>query len=263
MDALATPDHLTFGLLIAAALVAGWIDAVTGGGGILQLPALLLGIPQASPTQALGTNKLSSIWGTGAATVTYLRRFRPDFRTAIPMAVAAFAGALGGAQLARSLPEEVFLPVIVIALIAVWIVTLIRPEMGLQQRLKYEGRRRHYVIAVLAGAGIGLYDGALGPGTGTFLIMALVGFLGYSFLAASVTAKIVNLGTNAAALLVFGLTGNVLWLLGFAMAIANITGAVVGARTALRRGSGFIRVVFLTVVGLLIVRLSWTVFFGG
>lgn len=263
MDPLATPDLLTVGLLIMAALAAGWIDAVTGGGGILQLPALLLGVPQASPTQALGTNKLSSIWGTGAATVTYLRRFRPDFRTALPMAAAAFVGSLTGAQIARSLPEEVFLPIIVVALIAVWIVTLLRPEMGLDQRLKFEGRTRHYVIAVLVGAGIGVYDGALGPGTGTFLIMALVGLLGYSFLAASVTAKIVNLGTNAAALIVFGLTGNVLWLLGFVMAAANVTGAVVGARTALRRGSGFIRAVFLTVVGVLIVRLSWTVFAGG
>jgi len=262
VNALSTPDLVTTVLLISAALVAGWIDAVTGGGGILQLPALLLGIPQATPTQALGTNKLSSIWGTAAATATYLRKFRPDFRTALPMAAAAFLGALVGANIARLLPANVFLPIIVVALSAVWLLTLARPELGIEQRLKFHGRKRHYVIAVAAGAGIGVYDGALGPGTGTFLIMALVGLLGYSFLAASVTAKIVNLGTNAAALIIFGFTGNVLWLLGILMAVANVSGAILGARTALRRGSRFIRAVFLTIVGLLILRLSWTVFFG-
>ncbi|HAN70544.1 MAG TPA: hypothetical protein DCQ36_03010, partial [Actinobacteria bacterium] len=138
-----------------------------------------------------------------------------------------------------------------------WLWTLLRPTMGLEQDLRWSGRRRHYVIAALGGLVIGFYDGLLGPGTGSFLLILLVGVLGYSFLDASATAKVVNLGTNAAALVVFAATGSILWVLGGLMAVGNILGGVIGARTAMRRGSGFVRVVFLVVVGALILRLAW------
>jgi uncharacterized membrane protein YfcA len=254
------PDVIA--LLLLAALAAGWVDAVTGGGGMLQLPALLIALPQQAPVQALGTNKVSSIFGTAAAATTYLRRVRLDLRTAIPMAVAAFAGAAGGAATASIIPVGAFRPIIVVLLAVVWLWTLLTPSMGTVERLRFAGRRRHYVIAVFAGLMIGFYDGILGPGTGSFLLIVLVAGLGYSFLQASATAKIVNIGTNAAALIIFGLTGSVLWLLGFAMAAANVAGAVVGARMAVRRGSGFVRIVFLVVVGLLILRLGVDVFTG-
>jgi uncharacterized membrane protein YfcA len=171
-------------------------------------------------------------------------------------------GAAAGAATASVIPVAAFRPIIVGLLAIVWLWTLLTPAMGAVEQLRFAGKRRHYVIAVLAGLAIGFYDGILGPGTGSFLLIVLVAGLGYSFLQASATAKIVNLGTNAAALIVFGFTGSVLWLLGVSMAVANVAGAVIGARTAVRRGSGFVRIVFLVVVGLLILRLGFDVFAG-
>jgi uncharacterized membrane protein YfcA len=254
---MALPDPGVLVALCVAAAMAGWVDAVSGGGGLLQLPALLVALPEVAPVQALATNKVSSIMGTTAATATYARKAPPDVRTALPMAVAAFAGAALGALVASSLPADLFRPLIVALLVAVWLWTLLSPQMGQTQELRWHGRRRHYVVATLAGLSIGFYDGILGPGTGSFLLIVLVAGLGYSFLNASSTAKVVNLGTNLAAVIVFGLTGSVLWVLGLAMGVCNVAGAVVGARMAIRRGSGFVRIVFLTVVGVLILRLAW------
>lgn len=239
--------------LALAALLAGWVDAVAGGGGLLQVPALLLGLPGPG-VQALGTNKVASVFGTSAATATYLRKVRPDLRAALPMAALAFVGSLGGASIASLLPEQIFRPVIIVLLIAAWVWVAVSPAMGAQDRLRFAGRR-HVVIAGAAGLVIGFYDGLLGPGTGSFLLIVLVGLLGYSFLSASVTAKIVNLGTNIAAIIVFGIGGYIWWQVGLVMAVFNVIGAVVGARMALRRGSGFVRIVFLVIVALLIVRL--------
>lgn len=257
MDPLVLPDATTLILLGIAALAAGWIDAVAGGGGLLQLPALLLGLPDATPVQALATNKASSIAGTTAATVTYSRRARPDVRTALPMLIAAIAGSGLGAATASRIPGEMFRPVIVLLLVAAWVWTLLSPSMGLADRLRWAHSRRHYAVAAGSGAVIGFYDGLLGPGTGSFLLIVLVGVLGYSFLRASATAKVVNLGTNAAALVVFVWTGSVLWALAAVMACCNAMGAIVGARMAIRRGSEFVRIVFLAVVAVLILRLVW------
>jgi uncharacterized membrane protein YfcA len=142
-------------------------------------------------------------------------------------------------------------------LAGVWLWTLVNPAMGQDQDLRWHGRRRHYAVATLAGLAIGFYDGMIGPGTGSFLLIVLVAGLGYSFLNGSSTAKVVNLGTNAAALIVFGLTGSVMWALGLLMGACNVAGAVIGARMAIRRGSSFVRLVFLAVVGILILRLGW------
>ncbi len=257
MNALALPDTGTLVLLVVVAFAAGWVDAVAGGGGLLQLPALLLAVPEAAPVQALATNKASSIAGTAAATYTYTRRVRPDVRTALPMVVAAIAGSALGALTARAVPAEVFRPVIVGLLVAVWLWTLLRPSMGMEQSLRWSGRKRHDAVATAGGLVIGFYDGILGPGTGSFLLILLVGVLGYSFLNASATAKVVNLGTNGAAMVVFAATGSVLWVLGAVMAVGNVLGGILGARTAIRRGSAFVRWVFLAVVGVLILRLAW------
>jgi uncharacterized membrane protein YfcA len=250
---------VTIALLCLAAAGAGWIDAVSGGGGLLQLPSLLVAMPPGQPALALGTNKLSSIIGTSGAAATYLRNSILDLRTALPMALSAFAGAALGASLATRIPAGAFRPVILVLLVAVWIWTATRPQMGSEQKLRWHGQRRHYVVAIGAGFGIGCYDGLLGPGTGSFLLIVLVAGLGYSFLNASGTAKLVNVGTNLAALTVFGISGSVLWPLGLLMGGCNLLGALIGARMAIARGSGFVRIVFLGVVGLLIARLAWEV----
>lgn len=251
------PDLLTVGLLLVAGFTAGWVDAVVGGGGLIQLPALLL-VPGITPVQALATNKLGSIMGTSVSALTYYRRVGPDLRTAAPMALTALAGAVGGAALAAQIPAELFTPIILVVLLAVAGWTIARPRIGAQTDLRWSGRGHH-----LAAAGLGLliggYDGLLGPGTGTFLVISLVSVLGYAFLPASALAKIVNFATNAGALIFFVPYGAVLWGLGAALGVANLTGGYLGARMAVARGSGFVRVVFLVVVLALITRLAWDV----
>ncbi|MFM9135220.1 MAG: sulfite exporter TauE/SafE family protein [bacterium] len=249
-----TPDWYVIVALCLAAAAAGWVDAVSGGGGLLQLPALLIALQGQPPSVALGTNKMSSILGTSAAAITYGRVERPRLGTALPMAVAAFAGAAAGSVVAVHLPPAVFRPVILVALIAVWCFIAFRRDMGRVER--ETSRRRHLVTAVVGGLGIGFYDGAVGPGTGSFLVVLLVAALGYTFLQASATAKIVNVGTNLASLIVFGLAGSVLWALGLLMGACNVAGAIVGARMAMARGSGFVRVVLLVVTAALIVVLA-------
>jgi uncharacterized protein len=251
----------TVALLVLAALVAGWVDAVAGGGGLVQLPALLIGLPAATPAQVLATNKLAGVAGTATSTGTYLRRVRPDLRTAAPMAVIALLGAVAGAECATLLPQRVFRPLVLVLLVAVAVYTWRRRQLG-RLHAPHPSRARHRAVAVVAGAGIGFYDGIFGPGTGSFLVFVLVGLLGYGFLEASAIAKLTNFATNVGALLVFVPRGAPLWHVGLLMAAANVAGGYTGARMAAARGSGFVRGVFLVVVALLVVRLGWDVAHG-
>lgn len=244
-------------MVIIAGLAAGWIDAVVGGGGLIQLPIMLL-IPGITPVQALATNKMGSIFGTTTSAITYYRRAHPDLRTALPMAGIALIGSFAGAIVATILPAEIIKPVIVLALIAVLLFTALKPTAGTLTELRYDGAK-HLTIACLIGLSVGFYDGVLGPGTGSFLIIAMVMFLGYSFLAASAKAKIVNLATNAGALMFFLPSGHLLWGLGLILGISNMIGGYIGARMAISKGAKFVRVIFLVVVSVLIVRLGWDV----
>ncbi|GAA5227273.1 TSUP family transporter [Paeniglutamicibacter antarcticus] len=249
----------TIALIVLAGFAAGWIDAVVGGGGLLQLPVLLL-VPGISPVQALATNKLGSIFGTTTSAITYYRRAQPDLKTALPMAGVALMGSFGGAILATLLPESVIKPVIIAALVAVGLFTLFRPTAGELTDLRYSGSR-HYAVAAVIGLVIGGYDGLIGPGTGSFLIIAMVAFMGYNFLAASAKAKIVNMATNLGALAFFIPSGHLLWGIGLVLGAANMCGGYLGARMAVAKGSKFIRVVFLLVVGALILKLGYDVLF--
>ncbi|MFN8096900.1 MAG: TSUP family transporter [Dermatophilaceae bacterium] len=246
----------TDGWLGLAAFVAGWVDAVVGGGGLIQLPALLLGVPGAQPAQILATNKAASIAGTTSSALTYHRRVRPDLWTALPMAAVAFAGAAGGAVVGVHIPKSAFNPIVLVMLVVVGTYTLLKPDLGTVTQLRHEGTR-HTALAAATGLVIGAYDGALGPGTGSFLVFALVGLLGYAFLEASAKAKIVNVATNLGALAVFAPGGHVLWRLAAVMAVANMAGGYAGARTAVALGSRFVRGVFLSVVAGFIIRLGW------
>ena len=244
----------TITLVVVAGLAAGWVDAVVGGGGLIQLPAMLL-IPGISPVQALATNKMGSVFGTTTSAVTYYRRAHPDLKTALPMAGVALAGSFGGAVLAASLPSSVFKPVIVAALVAVAVFTAAKPSVGELTKLRHAGRT-HYAAAAGIGLVIGFYDGLIGPGTGSFLIIAMVTLLGYNFLQASAKAKIVNMATNVGALAFFLPHGSLLWGLGLVLGVCNMVGGYVGARMAVKQGSRFIRVVFLVVVAALIIKLG-------
>jgi uncharacterized membrane protein YfcA len=249
------PSLITTALLMLAGLTAGWVDAVVGGGGLVQLPALVLGFPHAAPVQILATNKLGSVCGTTVSSATYYRRVRPDLSTALPMAAVAFVGSLGGAVIGSHIPKSAFNPLILVVLIGVGAYTLFKPRLGSFTDLRFAGHR-HVLAATGAGLVIGVYDGALGPGTGSFFVFALVGLLGYAFLQASAKAKMANWATNVAALAVFIPQGAVMWRIGLLMGGCNLLGGYLGARTAVARGGSFVRVVFIVVVGAFIVKIG-------
>ena len=242
-------------LLGLASLSAGFVDAVVGGGGLIQLPALLVGLPGYTPVQILATNKMASICGTTTSAVTYFRRVRPDPKTFVPLMILAFLGSVGGAVVATHLSESAFTPIVLVALVVIGAWVWFRPTLGGETALLH-GPRRHLVTAMLIGAAIGFYDGALGPGTGSFFVIALVALLGYSFLEASAKSKMANAATNLAALVVFIPQGAVLWRLALVMGACNIVGGYLGARLAVARGAAFVRVFFLIVVGGFIVRIG-------
>ncbi len=228
---------------------------MVGGGGLIQLPALLIGLPDATPVQVLATNKLSSICGTTASSATYYRRVRPDPGTFVPLMALALAGSALGAALTFLIPQNAFDPIVLVALIVVGSYVLFRPALGEQTTLRF-GRSRHVGVAMAIGLGIGFYDGALGPGTGSFFVFLLVGLLGYSFLEASAKARMANWATNLAALCVFVPQGAVLWRVGLVMGVCNLAGGYLGARVAVTRGTRFVRMFFLVVVTGFVVRIG-------
>ena len=246
----------TIVFLVFAASFAGFVDAVAGGGGLIQLPALLIGIAEKPIPTILGTNKVISIFGTTTAAANYFRTVKPDLKLTSYMAVPAFIGSALGAKLASSFPTPVFRPLIIFLLILVAIYTWRKPELGISEKLKFTQRQRHQIVSVM-GLTIGFYDGIFGPGTGTFLIFLLVGLVGYGFLKASATAKFINIATNLGAIISFQLTGHIWWKLGLALAIANVCGAIIGSRLAIRGGSPLVRKVFLVVTTILIAKVGY------
>ncbi|KAB1989742.1 sulfite exporter TauE/SafE family protein [Streptomyces triticiradicis] len=245
-------------LLCAASLAAGWVDAVVGGGGLLLLPAMLLGLPAGTPAAyALGTNKAVAIVGTTGAAVTYARKTPVDVRLAVRIGLAALAGSTAGAFVAAGLSTDVLKPVVMVVLLAVGTFVILRPAFGTAPPTTPVSARRVLAAIGLAGLGIGFYDGLIGPGTGTFLVLALTALLHLDLVTASATAKIVNCCTNAGALATFAWKGTVFWQLAALMALFNLAGGTVGARTALKQGSGFVRAVLLTVVFALVANMAY------
>lgn len=248
-------DSLLF-LLGLAAFFAGFVDAVVGGGGLIQIPALFAAFPAGAPATLFGTNKLASVVGTSSAAVQYARRVAIPWRVALPGAGAALLGAWFGARAVAYLPPEVLKPVILVLLVLVAIYTFWRKDFGTASGEALAGTRP-VVLAVVIGGGIGFYDGFFGPGTGSFLIFLFVRFLGMDFLRASVTAKILNVATNVAAISFFALNVELLWRIAAVMALCNLSGAVTGSRLALRHGAGFVRKMFLFVVCALIAKMLY------
>ncbi|WP_058044550.1 sulfite exporter TauE/SafE family protein [Streptomyces roseifaciens] len=245
-------------VLCLAAAAAGWIDAVVGGGGLLQLPALMVGLPHVPPAHVLGTNKAVAICGTAAAAVAYARRAPVNPRTALRIGLAALGGSLAGAVFATGISNAVLRPLIMAILLAVLAFVLLRPTFGTAVPSAEPVSRRRTLAAILvAGLGIGFYDGLIGPGTGTFLVLTLAAILHMDLVTASGTAKIVNVCTNVGALVTFSLHDSVIWQVAAPMALFNLTGGAVGARMALKRGSGFVRAVLLVVVVSLVCKLGY------
>lgn len=248
-------------LLLAGAAFAGWIDAIVGGGGLILVPLLMMFGPAVAPgfqpINALATNKLTAVWGTGSAAMTLVKKVRPDKRLVILLAVVAGLGSAGGALLATMMSSDMLRPAVIVLLVAVGTFVAFKPSFGTTGDDSLPMTWRMIVLAALAATGIGVYDGFFGPGTGTFLILALTAILGRTFLMASTLAKVANTATNLGALVVFALGGHVLWILGLVLAVANIIGAQIGARMVIGRGARFVRIVLLAVVVVMAAKLSW------
>lgn len=246
-------------LLAIAGFAAGFIDAVVGGGGLIQVPALFSVLRHELPATVLGTNKLAGMCGTGAATVSFVRRVRLPWRVALPASLAAFFFSFAGAYVVMHIPPDFLRKTLPFILLAVGAYTFAKKDLGQHHTPHFSGSRE-ITLAALSGAAIGFYDGFFGPGTGSFLVFIFVRVFGFDFLAASATAKVVNVTTNVAALICFGYSGHVLWALGLMMAACQIAGSTLGSRMALKHGSGFVRKLFLLVVFALICKTSYDAF---
>jgi uncharacterized membrane protein YfcA len=248
-----------FTLLACAAFVAGLVDAVVGGGGLIQIPAIFAVLPREVPATLLGTNKLAAMCGTTVAAAKYARRVNVAWSTAAPAAVAAFALSFIGAWTVTRVPGDFVRSLLPLILVAVAVYTFKKKDFGSTHAPLHSGSKER-MLALGVGAAIGFYDGFFGPGTGSFLIFLFVRFFGFDFLGASAAAKIVNVACNVSALIWFGYSGHLLWQLAALMAVCQILGSLVGTRLALKHGSGFVRKLFLVVVSLLIVKTAWDTF---
>lgn len=243
-----------------AAFFAGFVDSIVGGGGLIQLPALFTAFPTTAPATLFGTNKLASIVGTSSAALQYSRRVAIPWRVAGPGAVAALVGSWYGAKAVAYLDPSILRPLILVLLVLVAAYTFMRKELGAVSNEPEHGRRSA-ALALAIGGVIGFYDGFFGPGTGSFLIFLFIRLLGMDFLRASVSAKILNVSTNLAAIAFFAGNVELMWKLAAVMAACNLCGSVLGSRMALKHGTGFVRRMFLGVVLVLIARLTYDTFF--
>ena len=242
-----------------ASLLAGLVDSIVGGGGLILVPALFATFPSAPPATLLGTNKSASVWGTAMATVQYGRRVRMRWAVVLPAALAALAGSFAGAWVVTRIDPGFLRRLLPFVLLAVLLYTLARKDLGRTHAPRHAGARETW-LACAIGLVIGAYDGFFGPGTGSFFIFLFVRLLGYDFLNASAAAKLLNVATNVAAIALFAAKGHVWWHVGLVMAVANVAGSLVGTRLALRHGAGFVRGVFIVVVGALILKTGYDAF---
>ncbi|MDQ2769846.1 MAG: TSUP family transporter [Bacteroidota bacterium] len=249
----------TLPLLCFFAFLAGFIDSMVGGGGLIQLPALLLLLPGVPVPTILGTGKVASLAGTSASAFRYLKGLTGvpiRWRTVAVAAGVAGVFALLGARAVSGLDKDLVKPLVLALLVLMAAYTFWRKDFGSLHAPRLQGRRE-LLTGVVLGASLGFYDGFFGPGTGSLLLFAFVGLFGYDFVAASASAKLVNVATNVAGLAYFVSTRQVLYHIALPMAACNVLGALLGARMALRRGTGFVRVLFLLVVGVFIIKLGW------
>jgi uncharacterized protein len=255
----ATMQAMELALISLASLLAGFVDAIVGGGGLILTPALFATFPAAHPATLFGTNKCASVFGTSIATWQYSRRVQLVWATLLPAAVVCFAASMSGAWLVTVLSPQALRKALPLVLLLVLGYTLAKKELGRHHTPRFSGSRERLVACAIA-AGVGFYDGFFGPGTGSFFVFLLVRVLGYDFLNASASAKLLNTASNLAAIALFALKGHVWWHFVLAMALANVAGSLAGTHLALKHGTGFVRVVFMVVVGALICKTGYDAF---
>lgn len=245
--------------LVFFAFCAGAIDAAVGGGGLIQIPALMGALPSTAPATIFGTNKLASICGTASAAFSFMRRVRLPWRLLLVVGGCACIGAYIGAMGVSYVPTEVLKPLVLVMLIVIALYTFLKKQFG-QDHVEQVITTQILLLAGLGSLLIGFYDGIFGPGTGSFFIFYFIRYLKVDFLHASALSKIANFMTNFAALSFFIPAGHIIFQYGLTMAVANVLGAIVGVKVALKYGSSFIRILFLILVSVLICRLAYRVF---
>lgn len=243
-------------LVVAASFLAGMVDAIVGGGGLVLLPAMFANFPTTVPATLLGTNKFAAIWGTLFAASRFARRVKLRWSLLLPAAIAALIGSFSGAWSVTMIDPIHLRRALPIVLLIVFIYTLANKHLGQAHAPRLFGRAE-IIVACLIGMSVGWYDGFFGPGTGSFFIFLFVRLLGFDFLHASASAKVLNVATNISALVLFSAKGHVWWQVGLILAAANISGSIAGTSLALRHGSGFVRWVFMAVVGALIMKTGY------
>lgn len=253
-------DYSLFTLILLSllAFIAGFVDAVVGGGGLIQLPALLVSLPNASLPTIFGTNKIAALSGTSIAAFQYAKRVRFNVKLLFAISFTSFVASYFGAKIVSVINPATLRPIILVILIGIAVYTFLKKNLGRVQA-KQLSLKRQLVTGTVIGLCVGFYDGFFGPGTGSFFVLAFVVLLGFEFVQASAYAKIVNCMTNISALIVFIRHGNYIVGIAVLLAIFNITGSMIGSRMALRKGNGFIRIFFLIIVTIMIIRYGYDV----
>lgn len=245
-------------LLCIAAFAAGFIDAIAGGGGLIQTPAALVLLPTLPVVNVVSSVKIPAFSGTFFAAVQYVRKVKLNLFITFPLIALAFAGSLLGSYTLTRIDNNFMKPVLLVVLICVAIYTIIKKDFG-QGEHNRSHSRRNTLYAMALTLVIGFYDGFIGPGTGSFLLLAFITVLGQDFLHASAQAKLANLATNLASIIVFTLKGKIIWSIAVPMAVSNSLGGTLGARVAIAKGNKFIRILFLIIVSMTLLRFSWEV----
>lgn len=245
--------------IACASLFAGFVDAIVGGGGLILVPALFTAFPAAHPATLFGTNKSASVWGTSFSAWRYTHQVRINWASLLPALAAAFIGAFVGAWLVTVVSPHYLRKALPFVLLGVLSYTFAKKNLGTHHAPHLSLRAEQWVAGGI-GLTIGLYDGFFGPGTGSFFVFLLVRLLGYDFLHASASAKLLNVATNLAAIALFAAKGHVWWHLTLILAASNVLGSWLGTHMALKHGAGFVRGMFLVVVSALICKTAWDAF---
>ena len=247
-------------LLCIAAFFAGFVDAIVGGGGLIQAPIALILLPNLTVSSIIGSLKIPAFSGTSFAANQYLKKVDMNWKLLSIMAVVAFASAFLGSNLLTKVHNDFMKPLLLIVLTLIAIYTFTKKDFGIHQAKEHTVKRQ-LLLAVSMSVLLGFYDGFIGPGTGSFLVLAFVTVLGFDFLHASANAKMVNLATNFGSICLFVLKGKIIWAIAIPMAICNALGGWIGAKLAIKKGNGFIRIFFLIVVIGTLLRFGYDVFF--
>jgi uncharacterized protein len=247
-------------LLCIAAFAAGFVDAIVGGGGLIQTPAALVVLGSYPVVTAISCTKIPSFSGTLFAVVQYLKKVKINYSVTVVMCVIAFFSSFAGSELLTVVSNEFMKPLLLAILAGVAIYTFTKKDFG-QHEQKEHSPKTEIRIAIAISLLIGFYDGFIGPGAGSLLILAFISLLGYDFLHASAQAKLVNLATNLGSIVLFTIKGKILWPVALPMAACNAVGGILGARMAIMKGNKFIRVFFLVVIMATLVRFAWDVLF--